>query len=112
MLMMYRKKKQIDEIKLMLDFSANEVEHLRDEFNYIVNRGESLLLIDLSELNSIDKEALELLLDCSQKAKSKKGWLALVAPSKRIIETIRRHFPANFFRIFFTKEKAIAAMGV
>ena len=112
MLMMYCKQKQVDEIKLMMDFCADEVDRLRDEFDYIVNRGESQLLIDLSELNSIDKEALEFLLDYSQTAKSKKGWLAFVAPTKGIVDSMRKHFPANLFRVFFTKEKAIAAMGV
>lgn len=111
MIMMYRKLDQIDEIKLTCNFHASDIEQVKNEFYYLIRRGESQLLIDMSELKSIDKEALEFLLKCEKKAKSQKGWLAFVCPTKNVVASMRSNFPCRLFTIFFSKEKAVAAMG-
>ncbi len=111
MIMMYRKSDQIDEVKLTREFRASEVEQVQKEFFYLVERGSSQLIIDMSELKTIDKEALELLLACERKAKSQKGWLAFVCPTKNVVASMRLNFPSRFFSIFFSKKKALLAMG-
>lgn len=111
MIMMYRKFEQVEDIKLTNSFSASEIEQVKKEFYYLVERGESQLIIDMSELKSIDKEALEFLLKCEEKAKTQKGWMAFVCPTKNVIASMRLNFPSRFFTIFFSKKTAITMMG-
>ena len=110
MLMIYKKTEQIEDIKFTDHFTEIDAEIVREEMHYIVRRGASLLLVDMSELWSIDRKALEMLLECSELAKKKKGFLALLNPSQRALTSIRTFYPLSVFSIYFSRQKALSAL--
>ncbi len=111
MLMSYQKKEAIDLIKFRHDFTKSDAEKIKDELDYIICRGNAKLMIDLSELHSIDANAVGLLFYCAQKAKKRNGGLVLYKPHLNILSMFKMAQFENAFEVFFSNKSAVQALG-
>ncbi len=111
MLMMYRTVKQIEEVKFVNHLSSNDAKKIENEILFIIRRGLAKLLIDLTELQSIDRTGLELLEKCAKLARLRNGWLVLINPSLKIRNLVRQNYTSSIFPIHFSRQSAINAMG-
>lgn len=111
MLMTYKKEQQIDLVKLMNNFSDNEVARVGREIDFILIRGQSRILIDVSELLNIGKGAVDMLLRLSQKATQRNGSMVLLNPSKQISSVLKLAKLECALKVFFCKQTAIQALN-
>ncbi len=84
MLMMYRTIKKVDEVKLTDAVSSDDAIKMESEITFIIQRGLAKLLIDLSDLQSINIDGVEVLARCNRHAIKRNGWLVLVNPSRHV----------------------------
>lgn len=110
MLMMYRTVKQIEEVKFIEDLSSDDAKKIENEILLIIRRGLAKLVIDLSELQSIDQTGLELIEKCAKLARLRSGWLVLINPSQKIRTLVKEKYSLSIFPIHFSSQSAIDAM--
>jgi anti-anti-sigma factor len=108
---MYRTVKKVEEVKFVDDLSSSDVLKIENEIIFIIKRGLARLVIDLSELRSIDQRALELLEKCAEFARERNGWLVLVNPNLNVRRLVRASYSSSIFPIHLSFQSAINSMS-
>ena len=111
MLMICRKQQAVDIIKFTDDFTSHDANKIKNELEYFVCRGESKVMIDLSELKSIDLNAVSLLYHCALKASNRRGGMVLFNPRKKILSILKMARFENIFNVFFSSKLALQALA-
>ncbi len=111
MFMSYHKKDTFDIVKIRHDFTASDAEKIKGEFDYIICRGKAKLIIDLSELETIDQSAIELLFYCAEKTKKMHGGLVIYKPSESVISMFRVAQFKKSLRVYFSTKSATQALA-
>ena len=111
MLMTYKKEQRVDLVKFMNNFSDDEVARVSQEIDFILIRGQSRILIDVSELVNIGKGAMAMLLRLSKKAAQRNGSMVLLNPSKQVSSILKLAKLECALKIFFCKQTAIQALN-
>ena len=111
MLMTYSKISRVDHIKFINRFKESEVDKIGEELDGILMRGNSRLLIDLSESTSIDEKALAMLTRLSQKAVRRKGQMVLFRPSRKLVTLLRMTQLTATFEMSFSFHNALNVLN-
>jgi anti-anti-sigma regulatory factor len=111
MLMICKKQKEIDVIKFTNNFTSLDAEKIRSEMDYIICRGSSKLLIDLSEVKAIGLGALNLLYICALKTKKRNGGLVICKPQEEALKALGKAKFRHCFKLFSSKKLAIRSLN-
>lgn len=108
--MTYKRDKQIDLVTFINDFSDNEVEQVQREINMIMYRGNSKILIDISELISMGQKAKAMLLRLSRKASRRDGRMILLGPTQHVTSMFDSSKLGDVLNYFSCKKSAVQAL--
>lgn len=105
-----RSQGQVKVIKLRGRLSLGEpVDRLRATVEDLLGSGDSRLVLDLEELNTMDSSGIGLLSRFLTSTKQLGGSLKLVNPSKFVVQTLKLVGLLNLFEVFSDTPAAVAS---
>ena len=97
-------------IKLRGRLSLGEpVDRVRATLEDALNAGNNCIVLDLSELATVDSSGIGLLVMYLNNAKQRGGSLKLLNPSKFAVQTLKMIGLLNLFQVFQDQEEAVAS---
>ncbi len=111
MIMIYSCKQQVEEVKLIDSFTGDDANQIEEEIDFIIHRGNSKLMIDMTELKSIDIKAAGFLFNCLKKTKRLDGGLVLINPGKKVRSVLKKLRLTDVFSVFFSRANAIKSLA-
>lgn len=85
------------------------VDRFRQTLDEAATSGDNKVVLDLSEMPSIDSSGIGVLVKAMASAKQRGGALKLINPSKFAVQTLRLVGVLNLFEIFQDEETAVAS---
>lgn len=107
MFMLYRKFEEIDEVIISNELTDEDATKIRPELEYVVRRGKSRVLLNLSSLSSIGHRAVSVLHFCLELSRRLNGNAVLLNPCLRVSNQINRNEYGNRFSICHSRKSAI-----
>lgn len=105
-----RKRGSVQVIQLRGPLRMGEaVDRFRQTLDEAATSGDNKVVLDLSEMPSIDSSGIGVLVKAMASAKQRGGALKLVNPSKFAVQTLRLVGVLNLFEIFQDEETAVAS---
>lgn len=105
-----RKRANVQVIQLRGPLRMGEaVDRFRQTLDETATSGDNKVVLDLSEMPSIDSSGIGVLVKAMVSAKQRGGALKLVNPSKFAVQTLRLVGVLNLFEIFQDEETAVAS---
>ncbi|MCW8876040.1 MAG: hypothetical protein OQJ89_12305 [Kangiellaceae bacterium] len=111
MFMMYKRLEKIEEVFLSDCFTNADAIKVRQELEFIICRGSSKLLLDISELNSIERKAASLIYYCSNLCSKRNGAAVILNPSKKVMSVLNSFYLKSPLSFSFDKNQAIERLG-
>ena len=111
MFMMYRKQHQIEEVNLSDCFTNADAIKVKHELEFIICRGSSKVLLDISELTSIEKNAVSLIYYCSQLCSKRNGQAIILNPTKSIMRILDASLSDFSLSYCFDRSLAMEKLG-
>ena len=107
MFMIYRKFDGIDEVIISEDFTAEDASKIRNDLEYVVRRGKSKLLLNLSSLINIEKKAVSLLYFCQKLCRRRNGKVVILNPNKNVSSLVKQCANKEKFSMCYSRKSAI-----
>jgi len=85
------------------------VDSFRQTIDETVGAGDNQLVVNLTEMPTIDSSGIGILVKAMASAKQRGGALKLVNPSKFAVQTLRLVGVLNLFEVFEDEEAAVAS---
>jgi anti-sigma B factor antagonist len=105
-----RKRASVQVIQLRGALRMGEaVDRFRQTLDEAATSGDNKVVLDLSEMPSIDSSGIGVLVKAMASAKQRGGALKLINPSKFAVQTLRLVGVLNLFEIFQDEETAVAS---
>lgn len=105
-----RKRANVQVIQLRGPLRMGEaVDKFRRTLDEAATSGDNKVVLDLSEMPSIDSSGIGILVKAMASAKQRGGALKLVNPSKFAIQTLKLVGVLNLFEVFDNEETAVAS---
>ena len=99
-------------IKLRGKLSLGDaVDRLRETLDDLMGNGDSYVVLDLSEVPTIDSSGIGLLVKSLTSAKQLGGSVKLLNPSKFALQTLKMIGLLYLFEIFEDQQQAVASFG-
>ena len=90
---------------------GDAVDRFRQTLEEAATSGDNKVVLDLSEMPSIDSSGIGVLVKAMASAKQRGGALKLINPSKFAVQTLRLVGVLNLFEIFQDEETAVASFN-
>jgi anti-sigma B factor antagonist len=87
------------------------VDRLRSTFEDLFASGENRLVVDITEMPTVDSSGIGLLTRFLTSAKQQGGSLKLVNPAKFVLQTLKLVGLLNLFEVFSDTQSAVASYG-
>jgi len=105
-----RRRSNIQVVQLRGPLRMGEaVDRFRQTLDEAATSGDNKVVLDLSEMPSIDSSGIGVLVKAMASAKQRGGALKLINPSKFAVQTLRLVGVLNLFEIFQDEETAVAS---
>ncbi len=105
-----RKRSNVQVIQLRGPLRMGEaVDSFRQTIDETVGAGDNQLVVNLTEMPTIDSSGIGILVKAMASAKQRGGALKLVNPSKFAVQTLRLVGVLNLFEVFEDEEAAVAS---
>jgi anti-sigma B factor antagonist len=105
-----RKRSNVQVIQLRGPLRMGEaVDSFRQTIDETVGAGDNQLVVNLTEMPTIDSSGIGILVKAMASAKQRGGALKLVNPSKFAVQTLRLVGVLNLFEVFEDEDAAVAS---
>ena len=90
---------------------GDSVDRLRGTLDDLLSSGDTLILLELSEVPWIDSSGIGLLVKILTSTKQRGGSMKLLNPSKFTVQTLKMIALLDVFEIFEDQQEAVASFG-